>query len=103
MTQAMRAVRHGADAFLVLVRRAGDPVGGDESEKSTQIEKQTPTDSLPTSESGSGPCDPGKVKQLLEEFKDLFPESLPGLPPDRDVALTIPPVEGAKPVSRPAF
>ena len=104
MTQAMRAVRHGADAFLVLVRRAGDPVGRDESEEVVPSQEGTSSsESSPSLALGSGACDPAKVKGLLEEFKDLFPESLPGLPPDRGVALTIPLVEGAKPVSRPAF
>ena len=76
MTQAMRAVRHGADAFLVLVRRAGDLVGRDESKAVVPSQEGTSSyESSPSTVLGSGTCDPAKVKELLEEYKDLFPKS----------------------------
>ena len=47
--------------------------------------------------------DPQVLKNLLEECKDLFPESLLGLPLDKGVQVSIPLIEGAKPVRRPMF
>ena len=47
--------------------------------------------------------DPQVLKNLLEEFKDLFPDSLLGLPTDKGVQLLIPLIEDAKVVWRPLF
>ena len=37
---------------------------------------------------------------VLQEFRDVFPNDIPGLPPKRDIDLTIELVPGVKPVSR---
>ena len=38
--------------------------------------------------------------QVLQEFKDVFPDEIPGLPPKRDIDFTIELVPGAAPVSK---
>ena len=40
---------------------------------------------------------------VVREFKDVFPEELPGLPPHRDVWFEIDLISGAKPVSREPY
>ena len=42
--------------------------------------------------------DPQVLENLLEEFKELFPDSLLGLSQDRVVQVSIPLMEGAKAV-----
>jgi hypothetical protein len=37
------------------------------------------------------------------EFRDVFPEDLPGMPPDRDVEFTIKLQPGTAPISRRAY
>ena len=41
--------------------------------------------------------------QVLQEFKDVFPDEIPGLPPKRDIDFTIELVPGAAPVSRTPY
>ena len=43
------------------------------------------------------------LKNLLEEFKDLFLDSLLGLPLGREVPISTHLIEGAKAVKRPLF
>ena len=38
--------------------------------------------------------------QVLHEFKDVFPDEIPRLPPKRDIDFTIELVPGAAPVSK---
>ena len=46
----------------------------------------------------------GKLKALVDEFKDVFPDTLPkGRPPKRDIVHKICTEEGAKPPSRPPY
>ena len=46
----------------------------------------------------------GKLKELIDEFKDVFPDTLPkGHPPKRDIVHEIRTEEGAKPPSRPPY
>jgi hypothetical protein len=40
---------------------------------------------------------------MLDEFLDVFPVDLPGLPPERSAAMKIELEEGAKPVAKPSF
>ena len=40
---------------------------------------------------------------VLQEFKDVFPDEVPGLPPKRDIDFTIELVPGAAPVSRAPY
>ena len=43
----------------------------------------------------------GKLKELVDEFKDMFPDTLPkGRPPKRDIVHEIYTKEGVKPLSR---
>ena len=45
----------------------------------------------------------GKLTELVDEFKDVFPDTLPkGRPPKRDIVHEIRTEEGAKPPSRPS-
>ena len=46
----------------------------------------------------------GKLKELVDEFKDVFPDTLPkGRPPKKDIVHEIRTKEGAKPPSRPPY
>jgi len=40
---------------------------------------------------------------VVREFPDVFPEDLPGLPPDRDVLFTIELKPGTAPISQRAY
>ena len=40
---------------------------------------------------------------VLQEFKDVFLNEIPGLPPKRDIDFTIELVSGATPVSNPPY
>ena len=41
--------------------------------------------------------------QVLQEFKDVFPDEIPGLPPKRDIDFTIELVPGAAPMSKAPY
>ena len=41
--------------------------------------------------------------QVLQEFRDVFPEEILGLPPKRDIDFTIELVPGAAPVSKAPY
>ena len=41
--------------------------------------------------------------QVLQEFKDVFPDEIPRLPPKRDIHFTIELVPGAEPVSKTPY
>jgi hypothetical protein len=45
----------------------------------------------------------GKWASLLDEYKDVFPDEQPGLPPRRQIELEIQLVEGAQPIAKPAI
>ena len=46
----------------------------------------------------------GKLKEHVDEFKDIFPNTLPkGCPPERDIVHEICTEEGTKPPSRPPY
>jgi hypothetical protein len=40
---------------------------------------------------------------VVQEFIDVFPDELPGMPPDRDVEFTIDLVPGTKPIAKNAY
>ena len=40
---------------------------------------------------------------VLQEFRDVFPHEIPGLPPKRDIDFTIELVPGAAPVSKTPY
>ena len=101
--QATRFVQKQQRAFLVMVQRVADLPGGDKN----PLETTTETDKAvtPISQSKASPqnVDPQALQKLLKEYKDLFPDSIPGLPPDRGVQISIPLIEGAEPVRQPMF
>jgi len=39
----------------------------------------------------------------VEEFLDVFPEDLPGLPPDRNLEFAIEVIPGAAPISKTSY
>ena len=41
--------------------------------------------------------------RVLQEFRDVFPDEIPGLPPKRDIDFTIELVPGATPVSKTPY
>ena len=40
---------------------------------------------------------------MLQEFRDVFPDEIPGLPPKRDIDFTIELVPGAAPMSKTTY
>ena len=40
---------------------------------------------------------------VVQEFADVFPDELPGMPPERDVEFTIDLVLGTKPIAKNAY
>ena len=102
LPQVTRHLKQSQKAFLVIVRRGGNlPVGDDMAEANKQTEQ--PTKPPKSTVSLIAKLDPKVLNDLLEEYKDLFPDSIPGLPPDRGISLSIPLIDGAQPVNRPAF
>ncbi|XP_074342767.1 uncharacterized protein LOC141680439 [Apium graveolens] len=73
MMEAKRFLRQGCQAYLAHV---------------TDIEKHTP-----------------KIKEIpvVNEFEDVFPEELPGLPPDREIEFTIGLAPGTQPISKAPY
>ena len=101
--QATRFVQKQQRAFLVMVQRVADLPGGDEnpSDATKEIENAaTQVSQLTESPQKVGPQ---ALQKLLKEYKDLFPDSIPGLPSDRGVQVSIPLIEGAEPIRRPMF
>ena len=47
--------------------------------------------------------DPQHLKELLHEYPDVFPDNIPGLPPDRGAEICNPLQEGTRPLNRPMF
>ena len=83
--------------------RVADLPRGDEnpSDMTTKMDRAA----TPVSQPKEAPqkVDPQELQKLLKEYKDLFPDSILGLPPDRGVQVSIPLVEGAEPIRRPMF
>lgn len=100
LLQVERAVNQGADVYLGLLRVSPVP----------DRTPATPPDSteLPPSTTATTPV-PGKkhqkmVDDLLQEFRGVFPESLPpGLPPQRDVDHKIELEPGQPPPSKATY
>lgn len=90
--QVKRVMRKKQRHFLVYLRPA-DPEG-EESRDWSSVVANNPEG-----------CCPLRVKQLLQQYSSVFPETLdyPSLPPEREISHTIPLVPGAKPVFRPMF
>jgi Reverse transcriptase (RNA-dependent DNA polymerase)/RNase H-like domain found in reverse transcriptase/Integrase zinc binding domain/Chromo (CHRromatin Organisation MOdifier) domain/gag-polyprotein putative aspartyl protease/Integrase core domain len=111
--QASKALKRGANSFMVLVQPAPDSTGGTPGTCSTSTREAS---------AGTFMCSPKCVRRdshaihqaiaatvsteqpqrlqaILEAYKDVFAE-LPGLPPERNVCHTIPLVPGAKPPHR---
>ena len=71
--QAKRLLRQGCEAYLAHV---------------VDTKKETPTlDEIP----------------IVREFPDIFPEELPGLPPDREIEFSIDLIPGAEPVFKAPY
>ena len=91
--QARKAVSKGEGAIVLLVTQSGKSESVHVSavtndDKSFQQQSQTDHTLIPQSD----------MQSILREYQDCFPESLPdGLPPERDVAHTIPTEPGVPP------
>ena len=94
--QAKRVLRKHQRAFLVMVNLVTE---GEEEDKS---QEQLFDERIVKPANG---VDPSKVKSLLLKYKHVFPKEFHylSLPPEREVAHTIPLVPGAQPVFRPMF
>ncbi|KAL8098277.1 hypothetical protein AgCh_031154 [Apium graveolens] len=49
--------------------------------------------------------DPAKLEDIpvVNEFPDVFPDELPGLPPDREIEFTIDLAPGTEPISKAPY
>jgi hypothetical protein len=59
--------------------------------------------STPSSSNGTVNCVAGKALEdirVVNEFPDVFPEDLPGMPPDRDIEFSIELIPGTAPISK---
>ena len=83
--QATRFVQKQHRAFLVLVRRVTDLPRGDENPSEMTTETGRAATSISPPKESPQKVDPQALQKLLKEYKDLFPDSIPGLPPDRGV------------------
>ena len=86
-----------------MVRRVADLPGGDENPSETTTETGKAATSISQPKESPQKVDPQALQKLLKEYKDLFPDFIPGLPPDRGVQVSIPLLEGAEPVTQPMF
>ncbi|XP_020242946.1 uncharacterized protein LOC109821168 [Asparagus officinalis] len=43
------------------------------------------------------------IPEIIKEFLDVFPDELPGLPPDRDIEFVIDLIPGVAPISKPPY
>ena len=101
--QATRFVQKQQRALLVLVRWVADLPGGDENPSEPTTETNKAATSISQPKESPQKVDPQALQKLLTEYKDLFPDSILGLPPDRGVQISIPLIEGAEPARRPMF
>ena len=89
----------------------GEPIGLTEGRKRDLMKKQGPKKRFLTVEEREKEILErvnlemrGKLKELVDEFKDVLPDTLPkGRPPKRDVVHEIRTEEGAKPPSQPPY
>lgn len=77
--QAAGFVQKQWRAYLVMVRWVAELPKGDKTHSNRAPEAKFPQK-----------ADPQVLKNLWEEFKELFPDSLLGLPPDKGVQVSIP-------------
>ena len=101
--QAMRFVQKHQRAFLVLVWRVVDLPGGDENPSEMTTETSRVATAISQPKESPQKVDPQALQKLLTEYKDLFPDSIPRLPPDGGVQVSIPLIEGAEPVKQSMF
>ena len=83
--QATRFVQKQQRTFLVMVRRVADLPGGDENPSDTTKDTDRAATSISQPKESPQNVDPQALQKLLKEYKDLFPNSIPGLPLDRGV------------------
>ena len=86
-----------------MVLWVADLPGGDENPLETTTETDKTVTSISQPKESPQKVDTQALQKLLKEYKDLFRDSIPGLPPNRGVQVLIPLIEGAEPVRRPMF
>ena len=110
-TPVFLAVVWGQEYRTVNAAVKSESIGLTEGKKRDQMKKTGPKKRFLTVEEREAEIlsrvDPGvrgKLKELVDEFKDVFPDTLPkGRPPKRDIVHEIRTDEGAKPPSRPPY
>jgi len=94
--QARRLLKKQARMFFVKVRAVRE-----QSEEPDL--RGFPPDAYPPAISGAGSVPESELQAVLDEFRDVFDDPPPGLPPDRDTDLTVRLVDGATPPRRRPF
>ena len=103
--QLKRGLRKGLQMCLALVRKLDHTPSRLEVED-PEVDAEPPVEpphEVIEERTSEAQVDPQKLRELLDRYSDLFPESLPGFPPDRGAPATIPLIPGAKPSNRPSF
>ena len=83
--KATRFIQKQQRAFLVMVQRVADLPGGDENPSETTTETDKAMTLISQPKESPQKVDPQALQKLLKEYKDLFPDSILRLPPDRGV------------------
>ena len=92
--QVKCSVRKGNKTFFVMVRSL-DREGPEPEADSDAGPPPPPNPVCPKTTEYQ--VDPQHLKELLDEYPDVFPDSIPGLPPDRGAEIFIPLQEGTRP------
>ena len=98
--QVKRSVRKGNKTFFVMVKSL-DREGPEPDADSDAGPPPPPNPVCPKTTEYQ--VDPQRLKELLDEYPDVFLDSIPGLPPDRGAEISIPLQEGTRPLNRPMF
>ncbi len=101
--QAVKAIRKGSQTFTVLVQAVSEHTQRQHSGTLMCAPKCVrpagPTQQTPMCAAATAGHSP-VIAALLDEFKDVFQDLPPGLPPERNVAHTIPLQPGATPPAK---
>ena len=98
--QVKRSVRKGNKTFFVMVRSL-DREGLELDADSDMGSPPPPNPVCPKTTEYQ--VDPQRLKELLDEYPHVFPDSIPGLPPGKEAEISIPLQEGTRPLNRPMF
>ena len=98
--QVKRSVQKGNKIFFVMIRSLDRE--GLEPDADSDAGLPPPLN-LVCQKTTEYQVDPQRLKELLDDYPDVLPDSILGLPPDRGAKISIPLQEGTPPLNRPIF